>query len=58
MTLAVVGIIILILSSWGMIVYWWSFLEILRGLFPFLGVLVGLIFIGAGSRKAIKKSSE
>ena len=55
MTIIVVGIVMLTLGVWGIVAYWWSLLEILRGLIPFLLVLMGLIAIGAGVRNNVKE---
>ena len=49
----IVGLVTTCLGAWGIIVWWDHFAEVLRGLIPFLLVLVGLAAIGAGFRKAI-----
>ncbi len=56
MTIIIVGVVLLLMGMWGMVNYWWSFLEIMRGLFPFLTIISGLIAIGAGARSASRKN--
>jgi hypothetical protein len=58
MSIIFFGITLLILSIWGMFSYWWSFLEIVRGLLPFLGLLLGIVLIGAGIRSSTKRTAE
>ncbi len=49
----IMGLVTICLGAWGIIVWWEHFAEVLRGLIPFLLVLVGLAAIGAGFRKAV-----
>ncbi len=56
MTIIIVGVVLLLVGAWGMVSYWWSFLEIMRGMFPLMTILSGLIAIGAGARSASKKN--
>jgi hypothetical protein len=42
------GLVALALGLWGVSVWWWSIVEILRGLVPILLILLGLVALGAG----------
>jgi hypothetical protein len=54
----IVGLVLLILGSWGIIEWWNDFGELLRGLVPLSLVLVGLAAIGAGFKKPDVKHEE
>jgi hypothetical protein len=42
------GLVALALGLWGVSVWWWSIVEILRGLIPIVLILLGLVALGAG----------
>ncbi|MBF0447320.1 MAG: hypothetical protein HQL67_03880 [Magnetococcales bacterium] len=42
------GLVSLALGLWGVSVWWWSIVELLRGLVPLSLILLGLVAIGAG----------
>ncbi|MBF0453946.1 MAG: hypothetical protein HQL72_03895 [Magnetococcales bacterium] len=42
------GLVALALGLWGVSVWWWSIVEILRGLVPIALILLGLVALGAG----------
>ncbi|MBF0448115.1 MAG: hypothetical protein HQL67_07950 [Magnetococcales bacterium] len=42
------GLVSLALGLWGVSVWWWSIVELLRGLVPICLILLGLVAIGAG----------
>ncbi len=42
------GLIALALGLWGVSAWWWSIVEILRGIVPIMLILLGLVALGAG----------
>jgi hypothetical protein len=42
------GLVALALGLWGVSVWWWSIVEILRGIIPIALILLGLVALGAG----------
>ncbi|MBF0621343.1 MAG: hypothetical protein HQL54_05400 [Magnetococcales bacterium] len=57
----VFGLVALALGLWGLSAWWWSVVEILRGLMPIVLTLLGLVAIGAGVtriRESIPSPSE
>ncbi|MBF0448120.1 MAG: hypothetical protein HQL67_07975 [Magnetococcales bacterium] len=42
------GLVALALGLWGVSVWWWSIVELLRGLVPIALILLGLVALGAG----------
>ncbi len=46
-----VGLVLTALGAWGLVTWWSVFGFVMRGLVPFLLLLVGLIAIFAGYRK-------
>ncbi|MBF0587878.1 MAG: hypothetical protein HQL53_01995 [Magnetococcales bacterium] len=44
----IVGLIALALGLWGLSVWWWSVVEMLRGLVPILLIIFSFIALGAG----------
>ncbi|HIJ84200.1 MAG: hypothetical protein HW380_1216 [Magnetococcales bacterium] len=42
------GLVALALGLWGLSVWWWSVVEMLRGVVPLLLVILGFIALGAG----------
>ncbi len=54
----IVGLGTLCLGAWGIITWWEHFGEVLRGLIPFLLVVVGLAAIGAGFRKTTGEAED
>ncbi len=51
MATIIFGLICLSLGLWGMSAWWWSLVELVRGLVPMLLVFLGLIALGAGVTK-------
>ncbi|MBF0158099.1 MAG: hypothetical protein HQL58_01095 [Magnetococcales bacterium] len=51
MPTVVFGLIALALGLLGLSTWWWSVVELLRGLFPLLLILLGLVALGAGISK-------
>ncbi|MBF0273097.1 MAG: hypothetical protein HQL98_13690 [Magnetococcales bacterium] len=47
----VFGLISMALGLWGVATWWWSIVEMLRGLVPLLLVVLGLVALGAGVSK-------
>ena len=45
------GLVALALGLWGVSVWWWSIIEILRGIIPLALILLGLVALGAGVTK-------
>ena len=54
----IVGLSLLALGAWGMIAWWDDFGELLRGVIPFLLILVGLAAIGAGFQKTMRDAEQ
>lgn len=54
----IVGLIALVVGSWGIIVWWNDFGELLRGLIPLMLVLLGLAAIGAGLQKTVSEAED
>jgi FtsH-binding integral membrane protein len=48
------GLVCLSLGLWGISAWWWSLVEVLRGLLPLLAVVLGLVALGAGITKMQK----
>ena len=42
------GLISMALGLWGVAAWWWSIVELLRGLVPLLLLILGLVALGAG----------
>ncbi|MBF0357367.1 MAG: hypothetical protein HQL70_02095 [Magnetococcales bacterium] len=42
------GLVSLALGLWGVSVWWWSIVEVLRGVVPVLLILLGFVALGAG----------
>jgi hypothetical protein len=42
------GLVSLALGLWGVSVWWWSVVELLRGVVPVSLILLGLVALGAG----------
>ncbi|MBF0308760.1 MAG: hypothetical protein HQL56_04440 [Magnetococcales bacterium] len=47
----VFGLISMALGLWGLSTWWWSIVELLRGLVPLLLIVLGLVALGAGVSK-------
>nr|ANJ02835.1 magnetosome protein MamI [uncultured bacterium] len=43
---------------WGVSVWWWSIVELLRGLVPIVLILLGLVALGAGVTRMREKGSS
>ncbi|MBF0416674.1 MAG: hypothetical protein HQL86_00285 [Magnetococcales bacterium] len=50
----VFGLIAMALGLWGVSTWWWSIVELLRGLVPMALLILGIVSLGAGVTK-IKK---
>ena len=57
MPIIVFGLVLMALGMWGLAAWWWSFVELLRGLVPFALILLGLVALGAGVTKMRDGSS-
>ena len=42
------GLAVLSFGLWGLSVWWWSVVEVLRGLVPILLIMIGPVALGAG----------
>ncbi|MBF0144752.1 MAG: hypothetical protein HQL84_02005 [Magnetococcales bacterium] len=42
------GLLALALGLWGLSVWWWSVVEMLRGLVSLLLIIIGFVALGAG----------
>lgn len=42
------GLVALALGLWGLSVWWWSVVEMLRGIVPLLLIMLGFVALGAG----------
>ena len=42
------GLVSLALGLWGVSVWWWSIVEVLRGVVPIMLILLGIVALGAG----------
>ena len=51
------GILAIGLGIWGMVEYWWSFAELLRGLVPLFLVVGGITALAAGVQIRQKNGS-
>jgi fatty acid desaturase len=44
----VFGLLAVALGSWGLATWWWSVVELLRGIVPLALILLGFVALGAG----------
>ncbi|MEO5372969.1 MAG: hypothetical protein H7840_01685 [Alphaproteobacteria bacterium] len=44
----VAGLLAVALGLWGMTVWWWSVVDLLRGLVPIVLILLGVLALAAG----------
>lgn len=44
----IIGLIAIACGLWGLTVWWWSFVELMRGIIPVLAILFGLIALASG----------
>jgi hypothetical protein len=51
MNVVIFGLLAISLGLWGMSVWWWSVVEILRGLIPVTLVFLGVVSLAAGVSK-------
>lgn len=47
----VFGLLSIALGLWGLSIWWWSVVELLRGLVPLVMLVLGLVALGAGVTK-------
>ncbi|MEO5339589.1 MAG: hypothetical protein H7837_03580 [Magnetococcus sp. MYC-9] len=47
----VFGLVAIALGLWGLSTWWWSVVEVLRGVVPLLLILMGPVALGAGITK-------
>ncbi|MBF0194309.1 MAG: hypothetical protein HQL71_07100 [Magnetococcales bacterium] len=52
------GLVSLALGLWGVSVWWWSVVEVLRGVVPVLLILLGLVALGAGVTRMRDQNSS
>lgn len=50
------GLVALALGLWGVSVWWWSIVEMLRGIVPIMLILLGLVALGAGVTRMRERS--
>lgn len=53
----VFGLVAIALGLWGLSTWWWSVVEVLRGVVPLLLILIGPVALGAGITK-MRENSE
>ncbi|CAK0757307.1 Magnetosome protein MamI [Gammaproteobacteria bacterium] len=58
MSTIIFGLICLSLGLWGVSAWWWSLVEVLRGLVPLLAVILGFVALGAGVTKMHESAPE
>lgn len=54
----IAGIVLLALSVWGTVAWWWFIWDILRGLGIVVLFAVGLLLIGLGVKSSCKQAPE
>ena len=52
----VAGLLAVALGLWGMTVWWWSLVDLLRGLAPIVLILFGVLALAAGVSSVRKES--
>lgn len=52
------GLVALALGLWGLSVWWWSVVEMLRGIVPLLLIILGFIALGAGITRVRDEGSS
>ncbi|MBF0382321.1 MAG: hypothetical protein HQL69_14955 [Magnetococcales bacterium] len=52
------GLVSLALGLWGVSVWWWSVVEVLRGVVPVALILLGLVALGAGVTRMRDQNSS
>jgi hypothetical protein len=52
------GLVSLALGLWGVSVWWWSVVEVLRGVVPVSLILLGLVALGAGVTRMREQNSS
>ena len=62
MPAVIIGLLAISFGLWGLTVWWWSVVEVLRGLVPILLVGLGLVALAAGvtqvRREQVVKDEE
>jgi hypothetical protein len=53
----VFGLVAIALGLWGLSTWWWSVVEVLRGVVPLLLILIGPVALGAGITK-LRENNE
>lgn len=53
----VFGLVAIALGLWGLSTWWWSVVEVLRGIVPLFLILLGPVALGAGITK-LRENSE
>ena len=51
------GLVSLALGLWGVSVWWWSIVEVLRGVVPVALILLGIVALGAGVTRMRDRNS-
>ncbi|MEW6219802.1 MAG: magnetosome protein MamI [Thermodesulfobacteriota bacterium] len=54
----ILGVVALAFGVWGLGVWWWSVVEVVRGLVPVAAVVFGLVAVGAGIAGLRKGASQ
>ena len=47
----IIGLLAIAFGLWGLTVWWWSVAEVLRGVVPIAGILIGILALSAGVSK-------
>ncbi len=48
MSTVIIGLLAIAFGLWGLTVWWWSVVEVLRGVIPIVLLLVGMVALAAG----------
>tara|TARA_Y100000031_G_C8018734_1_gene291489 strand:- start:149 stop:346 length:198 start_codon:yes stop_codon:yes gene_type:complete len=48
MPTVIIGLLAIAFGLWGLTVWWWSVVEVLRGVIPIVLLLVGMVALAAG----------
>ena len=51
MVSVIFGLLAVAFGLWGLTVWWWSVAEVLRGVVPIVGILLGVLALSSGVSK-------
>ncbi|MEO5338012.1 MAG: hypothetical protein H7841_14140 [Magnetospirillum sp. WYHS-4] len=54
----IAGLLAVAFGLWGLTVWWWSVMELLRGVVPIVLIVVGLLTLAAGLTKVRANKDE